>query len=325
VLVSKAESVAELLALVERHTHDWEQYGNARPWFRGQADAAEPLLPSVLRAEFDQVRMMLTFRNRASAFAPTPPRNELAEWLFLAQHYGLPTRLLDWTESPLLACLFALEETLYRRRPTRYRSADIGIWLLHPIELNAASVNLRDFPNTFSQSPVLENFKFAFGTAGETSAPTELPVAIQTRLLDIRMAGQQSCFTVHGQNRSDFERLFANNEFARNGYFRKYVIRRALAPKLLGELDRLGVSFSTVYPDLNGLAMQLRLRFTGKPVTPVLPAGDVPDQPPTRGRGRRHSRVPQNGKEQKNGRGGKAGHPAPDALRSLHEPARAIR
>jgi hypothetical protein len=302
-LVSRAQSVAQLLALVERHTRGWEQYGNCRPWFRGQADAAEPLLPSVLRAQFDQVRMMLTFRNRASAFAPTPPRTELAEWLFLAQHYGLPTRLLDWTESPLLACLFALEETLYRRRPTRYRSADIGIWMLHPIELNATSANVRDFPNTFSQSAVLENFKFAFGTAGDTFPPTELPVAIQTRLLDIRMAGQQSCFTVHGQNRNDFERLFARTDFAKQGYFRKYLIPRRRAPKLLAELDRLGVSFSTVYPDLNGLAMQLRLRFTGRPASPVIP-------PVT---GRHKSR-----KEHVTKR-------APDALRSLHEPARAIR
>jgi hypothetical protein len=330
VLVSKANSVAQLLALVERDTRDWEQYGNARPWFRGQADAAEPLLPSVLRSEFDQVRMMLTFRNRASAFAPTPPRTELAEWLFLAQHYGLPTRLLDWTESPLLACLFALEETLYRRRPTRYKSADIGVWLIHPIELNAASMNLRDFPNTFSESPVLENFRFAFGTAGERFPPTELPVAIQTRLLDIRMAGQQSCFTVHGQNRSDFERLFANTDVARRGYFRKYVIPRAHAPKLLAELDRLGVSFSTVYPDLNGLAMQLRLRFMGKPATPVIPPVPRTDRGKKQGAGSRNrGQAPElkrgHREGQGKGRNSKAGQPPPDALRSLHEPARGIR
>jgi hypothetical protein len=265
------ESVRELLELVQRDTRSWEQYGNARPWFRGQADAGEPLLPSVLRARFDQVRMTLTFRNRASAFAATPPRTELAEWLFLAQHYGVPTRLLDWTESPLLACLFAVEETLYQKSPEQYKSRDMGVWLLHPIELNAVSASLRDLPNIFTESPVLENFKFAFGTAGESFRPTELPVAIQTRFLDIRMAGQQSCFTVHGHNRRDFEELFTSSDFAAKGYFRKYRLPRRLAPKLLGELDRLGVSFSTVYPDLNGLATQLRLRFAGKPKNPIVP------------------------------------------------------
>ena len=88
--------------------------------------------------------------------------------------------------------------------------------------------------NTFTESQVLENFKFAFGTAGETFAPTELPVAIQTRFLDIRMAGQQSCFTVHGHNRLDFEELFANSTFAAKGYFRKYRLPRRLAPRHRG-------------------------------------------------------------------------------------------
>jgi hypothetical protein len=147
----------------------------------------------------------------------------------------------------------------------------MGVWLLHPIELNAISANVRDLPNFSTESPVLENFKFAFGTAGEAFRPTELPVALQTRFLDIRMAGQQSCFTVHGHDRRDFEQLLANTDLAAKGFFRKYRLPRRLAPKLLGELDRLGVSFSTVYPDLEGLATQLRLRFAGRPKSPIIP------------------------------------------------------
>lgn len=100
---TRVTSVTDFLEAVKANTSTWGAEGNCRPWFRGQADAGDPPIPSVLRREYDQVRMTLTFRNRAPAYGPSPPQSELAEWVFLMQHYGLPTRLLDWTESPLRA------------------------------------------------------------------------------------------------------------------------------------------------------------------------------------------------------------------------------
>lgn len=267
--------MTEFLDAVKRATSDWKTEGNFRPWFRGQADAGDPPLPSVLRDEFDQVRMTLTFRNRAPAFGYTPPQDQLAEWLFLMQHYGLPTRLMDWTESPLIACLFAVEETLKKgRRRESYKSRDIALWVLHPIELNKLE-GIDDFElATRTQCRTLENFKFAFGTAGELGPPlepTNLPLAVQARYLDGRMAGQQSCFTVHGRDRRDFEALLKNTPLVKRGLFRKYVISRRLVPELIGELDRLGVSFATLYPDFAGLSRQMKLRFTGRPTKPMIP------------------------------------------------------
>jgi hypothetical protein len=191
------------------------------------------------------------------------------------QHYGLPTRLLDWTENPLLACLFAVEETLTRGQDKRsYKSRDIAVWVLHPIELNKLE-GIDDFElATRTQCRTLENFKFAFGTAGELGPPlepTNLPLAVQARYLDARMAGQQSCFTVHGRDRRDFEALLKDTPVVKRGLFRKYVIARRLVPELLSELDRLGVSFATLYPDFAGLSRQMKLRFAGRPTKPMTP------------------------------------------------------
>jgi len=276
----RVTSIREFLDALGHDSRDWRREGNVRPWFRGQAEAADPPLPSVLRHPYDQVRMTLTFRNRAPAYHQAPPQTQIAEWLFLMQHYGLPTRLLDWTESPLIACLFAVEEVLrYQKEGPRggapgvpLETEDMGIWMIHPIELNRLS-GIDDFELVSRvQCRTLENFKFAFGTAGERGSgfePTRLPIAVQSSHLDMRMAGQQSCFTVHGHERRNFEELLRDSSLVSRGFFRKYVVRREKAQEMLLELDELGISYATLYPDLQGLSTQLKLRFRGRPSNPI--------------------------------------------------------
>jgi hypothetical protein len=99
-------------------------------WFRGQSKASWPLKPKLYRLKDpDENEIRSGFKRRAVQLMSEPhlPENEKG-WYFLMQHYGAPTRLLDWTDGALLALYFAIREL------TRPRSA--AVWMLHPGSLN---------------------------------------------------------------------------------------------------------------------------------------------------------------------------------------------
>ena len=92
-----------------------------------------------------------------------------------------------------------------------------------------------------------------------------MPLAVLPSAVDARVTAQRSCFTIHGTEERDFEALLLDTNMVAAGYFRKYLISRERASSVLDELDEMGISFSTIYPDFQGLAKELKLRFGPKP------------------------------------------------------------
>lgn len=118
-------------------------------WFRGHTKVIGELLPTAHREPFCSARENIEFRagQRFRLGAPAlikavPAWDDHVSWLFLAQHHGVPTRLLDWTENVLVGIYFAV--TGKEEEPE-----DGELWCVNHQELNWRSADWKDcFPDS---------------------------------------------------------------------------------------------------------------------------------------------------------------------------------
>ncbi len=254
------ESVEGFLAKVFKGIGCWINPSVFKPWFRGQSDSNKPPTPSILRSTLDGKRefnFATNFRLKAQAYNPTPETSRIDQWLILMQHHGVPTRLLDWTESPLAGLFFAVSKFI--GKPESKIDSEPGVWVLNPNELNRLCFNKPSsaFPNTWTP-PANENFKIAFGTADK---PTQYPFAFLPSFIHPRVASQKSCFTIHGTDKSDFEAIGESTGLTEQGHFLKYHIPKKSVKPIIDNLFFRGVTFTSLFPDLDNLAKDLKYQF----------------------------------------------------------------
>lgn len=213
-------------------------------WWRGQADATWRLVPAVHRQDrgnrYENYIARL-FQLRAPArYANCPKDDDLPGWLFLMQHYRLPTRLLDWTESVLIALLFAVRE---------FPSRPAALWALCPFKLNQCQTGRAVIWNPRC-APVAPLFIEAFSTPPETR-PNGPVAAVYPSEVDVRMMLQLSTFTVHATARP-LEETPDNKNF-----LMRFDVPPDAKAFLKPWLRRLGIRESNLFPDLEHLASDL--------------------------------------------------------------------
>lgn len=212
--------------------------GGRQVWARGQRDASWRLVPgSQRRSKVLESEVAHMFRLRApSRHARCPAHDDLAGWLSLMQHYGLATRLLDWSESALVAAFFAAAEGAIE--------CDAAIWLLDPAGLNRS---FGVFAIPLLSSPAVKD-----EVGGAFSWPSSKRIlAVHASQIDVRMAVQLSQFTIHGAD-------FALDQHPHADQFlTKLVIPKDALQPFRHELSILGVRRSSLFPDLDNLAREL--------------------------------------------------------------------
>jgi hypothetical protein len=258
--------LAALHEFFAARTGEWRLPRLARPWFRGHERLDWQLVPSILRHGNEAHEFSLTkrFRLLAPGFGVDIDTHRLDQWLFMMQHHGAPTRLLDWSESLNTAAFFACLDWI--RHGDIERCADGAVFALNPVFLNQQVLGSEDFPVTWAQNPVLQTIKFAFGTQdelvnGERIPYLQSPVAVFPSMIHGRMRAQKACFTLHGADRRDLRVLFEENGWTDSHTLLEFAIPRERKPALADDLAVAGTTYSTIFPDLQGLASDLVFQF----------------------------------------------------------------
>lgn len=239
--------ILDLAGLFNAAVTSARKYGDTRPWWRGQSDCGWPLVPSVFRnmnnGEGYEQNLVGRFVQKApTRFANCPPRTELDSWLFLMQHYGLPTRIMDWTESVLVAAYFAVRQERHYDKPG-------VIWALAPTAMNQEQIGRTKILGTGSD-PAPKLFRQAFTRAAtDTNKPI---IAIGANQVDIRMLVQLSEFTLHGEA-TPLDQLPNHDKF-----LSKYLVPPAAKLAIKQSLTLLGISESNLFPDLEHLASEIK-------------------------------------------------------------------
>lgn len=202
--------------------------------FRGHSREEYDLRPTIGRERYTgssfekfEESIFSLFKRESASFITLAPHNDY-EWLALAQHHGLPTRLLDWSFNPFIALYFSVSQD---------EDADGALWALKA-------------PKRLSDSRIGEGEPFKLD-GDKKFLPRSISPRFQNQEgLFIIRSDPQSCMTE--TLREDWELV-------------KFRIQKNLKEDIQYYLFRLGIHHGKLFPDLVGLCNHLRWRHTIRP------------------------------------------------------------
>ncbi|WP_294184261.1 FRG domain-containing protein [uncultured Sphingobacterium sp.] len=239
-------SISELILNLQTDLHGFHE----DVWFRGHSCFDWQLLPGLYRkdTEISETSLLTRFKQSASLLISIAPKDDF-DWLFLMQHYGVPTRLLDWSESPLTSLYFAISEE-------ENDDKDSALWLLKPTELNKLAhiaTEEKNFIPSFDDE-YLENYSIQ--NINSNKRVEMSPIATIATRNNSRIQAQLGVFTIHHLKKKPLEELCAQNEII------KYRIPKDSKTSLRKELELLSVNKFSLFPELASIGEILNKKLS---------------------------------------------------------------
>jgi len=236
--IIKIEKLSEYMEFVEELPREYTLS-------RGQSKDY-PLLPSALRKDDKNNRKYSkrVVRNFLDEFKinsyqymekPWDVNNDI-EWMLYAQHYGIPTKLLDFTTSHIISLLFAVEKSFIDESQD-----DAVVYFLNPNELNLINKQQSQIINVSGDSQI-------------SSVGHDGPFVIQGRKINTRVNAQKGMFVLFQDEDQPLETI--NNEKV----LKKIIIKGSEAKSILASLYSMGIGFSNIYPELASVAKDIVLQ-----------------------------------------------------------------
>jgi hypothetical protein len=228
------ESISTLAHLLDLTSSEFFTSSRGQWVFRGHSNEDYQLKPSVGRgghtsetdAKYEESLFQI-FQREAGMYMNPEPANEW-EWLAVAQHHGLPTRLLDWTHNPLVALYFAASAHSDRNG-----------------EVFALNARTKASGRVMAASP------FAIAK----------PVKYYPNIVSPRIRAQEGLFVACSDISAPLDQALRAD-----WSIRKLQVPATAKERLRYELYRLGVHQSSLFPDVDGLAGRIRWQHTASPL-----------------------------------------------------------
>ena len=250
--------------------------------FRGHSSLEYKLLPSIFReasvncsittTKYSQLEfnILSDFISEANRFTKEISSDNYIAWLEIAQHFGVPTRLLDFTENPLVALYFACESL---------SSNDAAVCILNVPSYNKKFYDYNTYfvLNNLSKQNVnsIVNSEIVcqdFQTPHYNNPYfLQFPWVYKPCYIEERMTLQSSIFMLWAARQNDLESFMDKSNFLlfdknvenkEEGILGKVIIPNNIKKHIIEQLNLLGVNEKSIYPGLDGIGKYIRTKYS---------------------------------------------------------------
>ena len=235
--------------------------------YRGEADASRPLQSSLERVigdawsqeaaeKFESFSVDL-FKSKFHLYdrENVSPTSKLA-WLSIMQHYGVPTRLLDFTESPYIALYFALEAYQPQSRKS------LAVYALDYTTVMQRSIDfIKSREPSFAEDrkSVHDRQDDVFEKVLEPGG-YEVVWVTEPKQVNTRLDRQAGCFLLSGTKARKLAEVLASATY-QDCDFKKFVIHPDLYPGVFALLRKMNITSKSIYGNLDGLARSIKMQM----------------------------------------------------------------